>query len=78
MWYRKMMINKDGAVCLPDVMIIKFCYLIQIKDTFAVTAKHAMTAKTRMELNFSSLSLEKKEAKSVSTLTYVKMAFLAG
>ena len=43
----------------------------------AVPAKHAMSAKTRVELIFPSLSLEKKEAKSVPTLTYWKMAGLA-
>ena len=36
-----------------------------------------MSAKTRVKLNFPSPSLEKKEAKSVSTLTYGKMAGLA-
>ena len=54
---------KTGAACLPDVMIIKL-------DTLAVPAQHAMSAKTRVELIFPSLSLEKKEAKSVPTLTY--------
>ena len=57
-----------GAICLPEVMMIKF---------LAVPAKHAMSAQTRVELNFPSPSLEKKEAKSVSTLTYGKMAGLA-
>ena len=55
---------------MPDVMIIKL-------DTLAVPAQHAMSAKTRVELIFPSLSLEKKEAKSVPTLTYWKMAGLA-
>ena len=43
----------------------------------AVPAKYAMSAKSRVELNFPSLSLEKKEAKSVSTLANGKMAGLA-
>ena len=64
------MINKTGVACLPDVMIIKL-------DTLAVPAQHAMSAKTRVELIFPSLSLEKKEAKSVPTLIYWKMADLA-
>ena len=38
--------------------------------TLAILAKHAMSAKIRVELNFPSPSLEKKEAKSVTTLTY--------
>jgi len=46
-------------------------------DTLAVPAKHTMSAKTRVELKIISHSLEKKEAKSVSTLTYGKMAGLA-
>ena len=46
-------------------------------DTWAVPAKQAMSAKTRVELNFPSPSHEKKEAKSVPTLTYWKMADLA-
>ena len=65
-----MMINKDGCSMFADVMIIKL-------DTLAVPAQHAMSAKTRVEQIFTSLSLEKKEAKSVSTLAYGKMAGLA-
>ena len=68
-YYWKMMI-KTGATCLPDVMIIKL-------DTLAVPAKHAMSAKTRVELKFPSPFLEKKETKSASTLAYGKMAGLA-
>ena len=45
-------------------------------DTLAVSAKHSMSAKTRVELNFLSPFNEKMEAKSASTLTYGKMAGL--
>ena len=39
-------------------------------DTLAVPANYALSAKYRVELIFPSPSLEKKEVKSVSTLTY--------
>ena len=48
------------AASLPVVTIIKF-------DTLAVLAKHAMSAITPPELNFVSLSLQKKKAKSLYT-----------
>ena len=49
---------------MPDVMIIKL-------DTLVVTAKHALSAKIRVELSFPSPSLEKKEENSVPTLKYL-------
>ena len=58
--------GRVSHVCLY-VMVIKLVTL----------AVPAMCAKTRVELIFPSLSLEKKEAKSVPTLTYWKMAGLA-
>ena len=48
---------------MPDVMIIKL-------DTLAVPAQHAMSAKTRVELIFPSLSLEKKGGK-ISSNSYL-------
>ena len=55
---------------MPEDMIVKL-------DTFAVPAKHAVSAKIQVELDFPSPFLEKKKAKLVLTLTYWKMAGLA-
>ena len=67
-YYRRRRINQDtgaGAGCLPEFMNKKY--------NLAVPAKHAVSAKTKVEQNFPS-PLEKKSAKSVPTLTYGIMA----
>ena len=43
-------------------------------DSLAVLAKPAMSAKIRVKINCHFPSIEKKGAKSVSTLTYDNMA----
>ena len=66
--YWKMMIKRTGVACLPNSMMIKL-------DTL-VPAKHAIYAKTKVCKIFP-LPSHKKEAKTVSTLTFGKMAGLA-